>query len=63
MPSSVIRRFRYDERRRRLTVTFVSGEIYAYENVPPEVTEDFRARRRRAGSSAPTSATGIHTSA
>ena len=43
MPSSVIRRFRYDERRRRLTVTFVSGEVYEYENVPPEAAEDFRA--------------------
>ena len=47
MPSSVIRRFRYDERRRRLTVTFVSGEVYEYENVPPEVTEDFRAARSK----------------
>ena len=47
MPSSVIRRFRYDERRRRLTVTFVSGEVYEYEDVPPEVTEDFRAARSK----------------
>ncbi len=43
MPSSVIRGFRYDQFRRRLTVTFVSGEVYEYEDVPPEVTEDFRA--------------------
>lgn len=42
MPSSVIRRFRYDERRRRLTVTFVSGDVYQYEDVPPEAAEDFR---------------------
>lgn len=47
MPSSVIRRFRYDEGRRRLTVTFVSGEVYEYEDVPPEVTEDFRAARSK----------------
>lgn len=37
MPSSVIRRFSYDEPRRRLRVTFVSGEIYEYDGVPPEV--------------------------
>lgn len=42
MPSSVIRRFRYDEGR-RLTVTFVSGEVYEYDDVPPDVTEDFLA--------------------
>lgn len=42
MPSSVIRCFRYDERRRRLTVTFVPGGIYGHEEVPPEFTEDFR---------------------
>ena len=42
MPSTVIRRFRYDERRRRLTVTFVSGEVYEYQDVPPEAAEGFR---------------------
>lgn len=43
MPSSVIRRFDYDERRRRLRVTFTSGDVYDYEAVPPEVVADFRA--------------------
>lgn len=43
MPSSVIRRFAYDERDRRLRVTFTSGDIYDYEAVPPQVVEDFRA--------------------
>lgn len=43
MPSSVIRRFSYDEAARRLRVTFVSGDVYDYARVPPEVIEDFRA--------------------
>lgn len=43
MPSSVIRRFNYDEPRRRLRVTFVSGDVYDYIGVPPEVAEGFRA--------------------
>jgi hypothetical protein len=42
MPSSVIRRFDYDEPRRRLRVTFVSGDVYEYEGVPPEVNRAFR---------------------
>ena len=37
MPSSVIRRFRYDAVGQRLTVTFTSGAVYAYLDVPPEV--------------------------
>ena len=43
MPSSVIRRFNYDEPLRRLRVTFTSGDVYDYEAVPPEVVADFRA--------------------
>ena len=43
MPSSVIRRFRYDETQRRLRVTFTSGDVYDYAGVPPEVEADFRA--------------------
>lgn len=43
MPSTVIRRFSYDEPRRRLRVIFTSGDVYDYEAVPPEVVEDFRA--------------------
>lgn len=43
MPSSVIRRFSYDEAARRLRVTFVSGDVYDYDAVPPDVVEDFRA--------------------
>ena len=42
MPSSVIRRFDYDAPRRRLSVTFTSGDRYAYEAVPPEVVDGLR---------------------
>ena len=43
MPSSVIRRFSYDEPRRRLRVTFTSGDVYAYDGVPPEMAAAFHA--------------------
>lgn len=43
MPSSVIRRFDYDASRRRLSVTFTSGDRYDYEAVPPEVASELRA--------------------
>ncbi len=43
MPSSVIRRFSYDEPHRRLRVTFTSSDVYDYDDVPPEVVEGFRA--------------------
>lgn len=42
MPSSVIRRFSYDDRTSTLFVTFVSGELYAYLGVPPEASEGMR---------------------
>jgi len=48
MPSTVIQAIDYDEETRTLIVTFVSdGDEYAYENVPPEVLEDFRAAPSR----------------
>ena len=43
MPSSVIRRFLYDASTRGLYVTFVSGQRYVYEGVPPEVPAAWRA--------------------
>lgn len=42
MPSSVIRFFRYAPHTRELKVTFVSGRLYVYEDVPPEVAAAFR---------------------
>ena len=43
MPSSVISRFDYDEPNRRLTIEFVSGDVYAYLDVPPMVAEGLAA--------------------
>jgi hypothetical protein len=43
MPSSVIRRFSYDERERRLRVTFTSGDVYDYFDVPPDLPVERRA--------------------
>lgn len=43
MPSSVIRRFTYDEPHRRLRLMFTSGDVYDYDRVPPDVVEDLRA--------------------
>ena len=37
MPSAVIRNYSYDAAHCVLTITFVSGEIYDYFDVPPEV--------------------------
>ena len=47
MPSSVIRRFDYDADRRRLSVTFTSGDAYDYEDVPPEVAAGLAAASSR----------------
>jgi KTSC domain-containing protein len=43
MPSSVISSFTYEPERQRLVVTFVTGRIYEYADVPPEVARNFRA--------------------
>ena len=43
MPSTVIRHFSYEPAEAVLTVTFVSGERYAYEGVPEELYESWRA--------------------
>jgi len=42
MPSSVIRQFSYDESRRRLRITFTSGDVYDYLDVPPMIFEGLR---------------------
>jgi hypothetical protein len=42
MPSSVIRAFAYDAASRTLAVTFVSGRLYRYLEVPPEAYEALR---------------------
>lgn len=43
MPSAVIRRFRYDPASRTLDVVFVTGRVYRYAEVPPDLAERFRA--------------------
>lgn len=47
MPSSVIRFFRYDPETHELKVTFVSGRLYIYERVPPDVAVAFKAARSK----------------
>ncbi len=39
MPSSVIRQFAYDPARHELDVTFVSGRIYRYFEVPETIAD------------------------
>jgi lysyl-tRNA synthetase class 2 len=43
MPSSVIRDHDYDREARRLEITFVSGKVYAYEQVPLSIYLAFSA--------------------
>ena len=43
MPSTVIRDISYNVATRQLTVTFVTGRVYAYAAVPPDVHNAFRA--------------------
>ena len=42
MPSSVIDSYRYEPADRVLLITFVSGQVYAYFDVPPEVDAGLR---------------------
>jgi hypothetical protein len=43
MPSTVIRRFVYDETEGDLWVEFTTGRRYVYSDVPHEVADAFRA--------------------
>ncbi len=47
MPSTVIRDFSYNVATRQLVVTFVTGRVYAYANVPPDVVNAFRSSGSR----------------
>jgi len=42
MPSSVIKAFAYDDEGQVLTITFVSGRAYAYQDVPADVAQGLR---------------------
>jgi KTSC domain-containing protein len=43
MPSTVISRFAYDQKERRLWVEFTTGRRYVYDDVPEEVAGAFRS--------------------
>ena len=43
MPSTVIRRFAYDEMKENLWVEFTTGRRYVYLGVPHEVADAFRS--------------------
>jgi KTSC domain len=43
MPSTVIRSFRYDPRKRELTIVFQTRRIYIYSEVPQETYADLKA--------------------
>jgi hypothetical protein len=43
MPSSVIADIAYEQERARLTVTFVTGRIYQYLDVPADVAASFQS--------------------
>ena len=43
MPSTVIRRFVYDEMTGDLWVEFTTGRKYVYSNIPEEVASAFRS--------------------
>jgi hypothetical protein len=43
MPSTLIADIDYDQGRERLTITFVTGRIYEYVDVPAEVAASFQS--------------------
>jgi hypothetical protein len=43
MPSSVVAVISYDDSRERLTVTFTTGRVYEYVDVPAEVAASFQS--------------------
>jgi hypothetical protein len=49
MPSTAIRNIGYDTSSHRLTVTFVSGRCYVYDDVPQQVHDDFTRADSRGG--------------
>ena len=45
MPSTVIASLEYDPTDRRLTIGYVSGQVYCYKDVPETVYKDLKASR------------------
>lgn len=42
MPSSVILKYKYDEAVKALEITFISGAVYVYKDIPLAVFDRFR---------------------
>lgn len=42
MPSSVVHRIHYDPQKHVLTVVYVSGNVYAYKDVPERVYKEMK---------------------
>lgn len=40
MPSTVIKRYRYDPARKELQISFQSGSVYTYRDVPGRVADE-----------------------
>jgi hypothetical protein len=47
MPSTVITSFEYDEPSQQLIITFKSGLVYRYKDVPVEIYLDMKAYREK----------------
>jgi hypothetical protein len=47
MPSQVIRQYSYDPVSKTLFITFTSGELYAYLDVPPQTVEELKTASSR----------------
>lgn len=47
MPSTVVARIEYDNESQILKITFLSGAVYAYYNVPDEVYVDLKKARSK----------------
>ncbi|MGQ0533896.1 MAG: KTSC domain-containing protein [Caulobacteraceae bacterium] len=47
MPSTAIADIEYDPERKQLRITFVTGRIYIYEDVPIDVFEDLMSTSSR----------------
>ena len=63
MPSTVIRRFSYEEAARRLEITFTSGRRYQYHDVPGQSPPDCARPSERANISTPIFATVMNSRA
>jgi hypothetical protein len=49
MPSTAIAHIAYDDTNRRLTVTFVTGRVYEYFDVPAGIAASFNRAASRGG--------------